>query len=170
MKVTDMVKNFEKAKCENLYLAEKKYSLHKTGLSFQQIRNSLNTQYGGFDMDGKYYQKNFMYRSIDHSPNPKKSPPKISPQRSTMESVISNKMGNLNFLKKRNNRRKPNLQIKPTNTTSDKDKKGYPQIRSSLTRNYQPTIVKNMNISDLCKNVKTRGSIQYTQKKNSLEL
>ena len=43
MKVTDMAANISKAQHENLYLAEKKFKLHNTGLSFKQIRNSLNT-------------------------------------------------------------------------------------------------------------------------------
>ena len=66
MRVSDMAQNPKKAQAENLYLAEKKYSLYKTGLSFKQIRNSLNLQYGGFDNTGKYFKA--VHKSIDYSP------------------------------------------------------------------------------------------------------
>lgn len=35
MRVSDMVNNLEKTLAENLYLAEKKYSLYKTGMNFK---------------------------------------------------------------------------------------------------------------------------------------
>lgn len=50
MKVMDMVKNVDKTKAENYYIAEAKYKYHQQGdLSFEEIRSSLNSTYGGFD-------------------------------------------------------------------------------------------------------------------------
>jgi hypothetical protein len=56
MRVSDMIQNKEKTRLENLYIAEKKYALYKSGLSFKEIRDNLNSTYGGFDMEGNYFQ------------------------------------------------------------------------------------------------------------------
>ena len=58
MKVMDMVDNLDKAKAENVYIAQAKFKYHLQGeMSFEEIRWNLNNTYGGFTKDGRYYHK-----------------------------------------------------------------------------------------------------------------
>ena len=53
-----MVGNMGKAQAENVYIAQAKFKYHKESeLSFEEIRQSLNSTYGGFTKDGQYYHK-----------------------------------------------------------------------------------------------------------------
>jgi hypothetical protein len=104
-----MFNNMQKSKLENMYIAEKKYNMHKSGLSFKQIRNSLDTSYGGFDTDGIYFNNKNVYRSIDCNPaSPVKfsiSPIKHSPNRSTLSSIKNLKKLNPNYFSKKRGRK-----------------------------------------------------------------
>lgn len=77
MLVTNMIRNPEKAKAENQYIAERKFKYHQQGgLTFSQIRENIASEYGGFNQDGRYFHNIKL-----HSP-----PRKISPSRASKKS------------------------------------------------------------------------------------
>ena len=58
MKVTDMARNQNKAKVENLYIAQRKFKAHQQGdVTYEQIRKQLDSTYGGFTEEGRYYDR-----------------------------------------------------------------------------------------------------------------
>lgn len=62
MMVKNMISNLNKTRAENIYIAEQKFKCHQEqDMSYEDIRQSLNKTYGGFNEEGRYFHNESIF-------------------------------------------------------------------------------------------------------------
>jgi hypothetical protein len=140
MRVQDMAHNPDKAVVENFYIAEKKYKFHRDGKTFEQIRESLSSVYGGFTKDGTYYHHKNIYNEpakLASSPPPRAAVSKLEKPKSRNKTPNMTRRG-------RNKSVLEPLELTPLMRQSFEPRNEVSARRSSVTH-----MVKNLNIMDM---------------------
>ena len=133
MLVSDMAYNPLKAQVENFYIAEKKFKFHREGKTFEQVRESLSSIYGGFTKDGTYFHNKDIF--TEKQP----SPPRI----------ISTKPKSRRHTSNMHKRARNKSQLEPLELTPLMNRSMEPKQESAPRRASITHMVKNLNISEL---------------------